>query len=87
MIHSKQIRTLGSIALELCDVAAGGLDGYLGGGSYVSPWDYLGGLLACTEAGAIVRAAGGEELVVLDPDAQREIVAAGTPELLKALQS
>jgi fructose-1,6-bisphosphatase/inositol monophosphatase family enzyme len=82
----KQCRILGSIALELCEVAAGGLDGYVDGGAHVAPWDYLGGMLACTEAGALVRDAHGRELVTLDPDARRQIVAAGTPQLLDALQ-
>ncbi len=51
MLRAKQTRMLGSIALELCDVAAGGLDGHVDGGRYMAPWDYLGGLLVCREAG------------------------------------
>ncbi|MFM8972328.1 MAG: inositol monophosphatase family protein [Actinomycetota bacterium] len=81
----KQSRVLGCCALELCEVAAGGLDGYLSPGAFHAPWDYLGGLLACTEAGAIVRDSGGEVLVTDDPGARRRLVAAGTPELLAAL--
>ena len=42
-------------ALALCDVAAGSLDGYLDGlADQHRPWDYLGGLLVCREAGAVV---------------------------------
>ena len=51
MLAWKQFRALGSCALALCDVAAGSLDGYFDAGSVHAPWDYLGGLLICTEAG------------------------------------
>jgi fructose-1,6-bisphosphatase/inositol monophosphatase family enzyme len=85
-VASKQTRVLGSIALELCDVAAGGLDGYAcWHGAWVAPWDYLGGLLAVLEAGAHVRDGNDEDLVVSDVDARRRPYAAGTPELLDAL--
>ena len=50
-----QVRTLGAAALELCAVAAGRLDGYVdfsAGG--LGSWDYLGGLLVCTEVGVEV---------------------------------
>ena len=58
----------GALALVLCDVAAGGLDGSLDAGPYHAPWDYLGGYLACVEAGAVVRDANGADLVTADPD-------------------
>ncbi len=51
MLAWKQFRALGSCALALCDVAYGALDGYFDAGSVHAPWDYLGGLLICTEAG------------------------------------
>ena len=87
-LASKQSRMLGSIALELCDLAAGGLDGYAcWGGAWVAPWDYLGGLLAALEAGAHVCDATGEDLVTDDIDARRQPFVAGTPELLDALQA
>ncbi|HEX6310617.1 MAG TPA: inositol monophosphatase [Acidimicrobiia bacterium] len=81
-----QFRALGSAALALCDVAAGGLDGYVDGVGHHAPWDYLGGLLVCTEAGATVVDAGGRPLAVTDFDARRQPIAAGTPELLDALR-
>jgi myo-inositol-1(or 4)-monophosphatase len=80
----KQLRSLGSAALELCDVASGALDAYLT--SWLSPWDYLGGLLVCREAGASVVDAHDGELLVTDPDARRQLVAAATPELLDAVR-
>jgi myo-inositol-1(or 4)-monophosphatase len=81
----KQFRALGCAALALCDVAAGGIDGYVDAGAHHAPWDYLGGYLACVEAGAIVREANGDELITADPTVRRRLVAAGTPALADAL--
>jgi fructose-1,6-bisphosphatase/inositol monophosphatase family enzyme len=80
----KQFRSLGSAALELCDVASGALDAYLT--SWQAPWDYLGGVLVCREAGAVVVDAHGGELVVTETDARRQLLAAATPELLDAVR-
>lgn len=82
----RQYRALGAAALDLCAVADGTLDGYIDcmrdahGG-----WDYLGGLLICTEAGALVADAAGRDLVVRDHDGRRTPIAAGTPALLAEL--
>jgi fructose-1,6-bisphosphatase/inositol monophosphatase family enzyme len=82
----RQFRALGSAALALCDVAAGHLDGYLDGPpDQHAPWDYLGALLVCQEAGALVADAEGRELVDADPSVRRQLVAAGTKELLAQL--
>ena len=81
----KQYRSLGCATLALCEVAAGSLDGNLDGGPWHAPWDYLGGYLACVEAGAVVYDAGGAPIVTDDVDARRQIVAAGTRELADAL--
>lgn len=81
----KQFRVMGSCALALCDVAAGAFDGYLDGGSVHAPWDYLGGLLICTEAGATVIDVQQRPLATADPNARRHLVAAGTAPLLTAL--
>jgi len=83
----KQFRALGSAALNLCDVAAGALDGLVDGGAWHAPWDYLGGLLICREAGAEVVDAAGRELVVADPDVRRQLLAAATPALLEELRA
>ena len=84
----RQFRALGSAALALCDVAAGHLDGYLDGhADQHAPWDYLGALLVCREAGASVVDAAGRDLVVLEPDARRQLVAAATPDLLGQLRT
>ncbi len=83
----KQFRALGSAALSLCDVACGSLDGLVDGGAWHAPWDYLGGLLICREAGAEIVDAAGRELVVADAGVRRQILAAGTPALLEELRA
>jgi len=48
----RQMRSLGSAALELCLVAQGSLDAFSCAGSFsLAPWDYLAGLLVCLQAG------------------------------------
>lgn len=82
----KQFRALGAVALDLCAVAEGRLDGYLDcSPSAHGSWDYLGGLLVCQEAGAALADAAGRDLVVLDHGARRTPLAAATPELLAQL--
>ena len=81
-----QFRSFGAAALDLCAVACGRIDGYVDAtpGQH-GPWDYLGGLLVCQEAGAVVHDAQGRDLVALEHAARRMPVAAATPELLEAL--
>jgi myo-inositol-1(or 4)-monophosphatase len=81
-----QFRAMGSAALELCEVAAGGLDAFIDGGGRLAPWDYLGGLLACREAGAVMVDAQGRELVASDPGTRRQVIAAATAELLERVR-
>ncbi|MGH9183456.1 MAG: inositol monophosphatase family protein [Acidimicrobiales bacterium] len=82
----QQFRAMGSASLDLCSVACGRLDGYVDAspGAH-GPWDYLGALLVCTEAGASVVEAAGQDLVTLDPRARRSPVAAATPALAERL--
>ncbi len=82
----KQFRALGCMSLTLCDVAAGGIDGYLDTARHHAPWDYLGGYLACVEAGAVVREANGDDFVTDDPTARHQLVAAATAALADELQ-
>lgn len=49
----RDIRRLGSCALDLCMVAAGGLDAYYEDGVHV--WDWAAGGLIAAEAGAVLR--------------------------------
>lgn len=81
----KQFRSLGSVALGLCEVAIGSLDGMLDAGGFHAPWDYLAGYLACIEAGAVVRDAQGRDIVTDEIDARRQLIAAGTTELADTL--
>jgi fructose-1,6-bisphosphatase/inositol monophosphatase family enzyme len=78
-----QYRALGAAALDLCAVAGGVVDGYIDCSRDAhGPWDYLGGMLVCLEAGAHVADADDRDLVVLDHDARRTPIAAGTDGLL-----
>jgi fructose-1,6-bisphosphatase/inositol monophosphatase family enzyme len=82
----RQCRVLGAVALDLCLVAAGVLDGYVdcvdeGHGV----WDYLASVLICREAGVGVVDLHDRELAVLDHDARRTTIAAATPQLLAQL--
>jgi myo-inositol-1(or 4)-monophosphatase len=82
----RQMRSLGAAALDLCAVACGHLDAYVDCSNHAhSPWDYLGGMLVCQEAGAFVTEAAGRELVTLGWTDRRVPVAAATPELLREL--
>ncbi len=81
-----QFRAFGAAALDLCAVAEGSVDAFtVGGRGHLASWDYLGGLLLCTEAGAPVVDLEGGELVTTEPGARRAVAAAATPELLSAL--
>ena len=72
----RDIRRGGSAALDLCQVAAGRLDGYYEHG--VSAWDWAAGALVAAEAGAVVRE-------IRHPGTGVAGVAAAGPALLPAL--
>jgi myo-inositol-1(or 4)-monophosphatase len=55
----RDIRRLGSCALDLCLVAAGDLDAYFERG--VKPWDHSAGSLIVQEAGGIVSGLRGQQ--------------------------
>ena len=79
-----QYRSLGAAALDLCAVACGQLDAFIDcAAESLAPWDYLGGMLVCAEAGAAVAEAFGRGLVVRAGSERRTIVAAATPDLLE----
>jgi myo-inositol-1(or 4)-monophosphatase len=79
----RQFRALGAAALDLCAVACGRLDAYIDCSTDAhGPWDYLGGVLVCEEAGAQVADAAGRSLVVRDHGGRRTPIAAATPRLL-----
>jgi fructose-1,6-bisphosphatase/inositol monophosphatase family enzyme len=81
-----QYRCIGAAALDLCAVADGALDGYaVVGGSSLGSWDYLGGMLVCLEAGAVVGESRNRALVTLSHTDRRTPVAAATPALLAEL--
>ena len=79
----KQYRALGASALDLCAVACGRLDAFVDCSRNAhGSWDYLGGMLICLEAGAVVLDAFDRSLVVLEHDGRRTPVAAATQVLL-----
>jgi myo-inositol-1(or 4)-monophosphatase len=67
----RDIRRIGSAALDLCAVACGRLDGYYERG--LQPWDLAAAGLIAQEAGAVVAglngAPAGEDLVIAAPPA------------------
>jgi myo-inositol-1(or 4)-monophosphatase len=82
----RQMRAMGAAALDLCAVASGLFDGYVDCvADAIGPWDYLGGMLVCREAGAQVADVRGRDLVTRAHQDRRTVVAAATPELLRAL--
>ena len=62
----RDVRRLGSAALDLCWVAAGRLDGYYETG--LNPWDRAAGELVARESGARVRELSPGGLIVAGPD-------------------
>jgi fructose-1,6-bisphosphatase/inositol monophosphatase family enzyme len=86
----RQSRVYGAVALDLCMVACGVMDGFVDCDDR-SPegahgvWDYLASTLIVREAGGHVVDLRDRDLLTLDRDARRTIVAAATPELLEAL--
>ena len=78
-----QYRALGAAALDLCAVASGVVDAYMDcSWNAHGPWDYLGGMLVCQEAGACIADAQQRDLVTLEHTERRTPVAAGTRALL-----
>jgi myo-inositol-1(or 4)-monophosphatase len=84
----RQMRSLGSAALELCAVADGGLDAYVAcTDDEHGPWDYLAGVLICAEAGARAVDVHGRSLRDIDPATRRTIAASGTAALLEEVRA
>jgi fructose-1,6-bisphosphatase/inositol monophosphatase family enzyme len=71
-----QFRALGAAALEFCAVAEGVLDAYsVVGSGTLAGWDYLAGMLICSEAGAVTVDRDGADVVVRDDGRRRPMVA------------
>jgi len=80
-------RSIGSIALALCYVAAGSLDGFVDFDTDVhGVWDYAGALLICHESGAHSTETFGRPLMALRHEARCSPIVAGTESLLADLQ-
>lgn len=64
----RDVRRMGSCALDLCALAAGQADGYVEEGTH--PWDHAAGTLVASEAGArwaFATGVGGREALVCGP--------------------
>jgi len=81
-----QFRALGAIALDMCLVAKGALDGYVDFHDH-GVWDYLGALLICREAGCAIGEALGRDLIIGDHEERRTPVVARSQELLAELMN
>jgi len=82
----RQCRVLGAVALDLCLVAAGVLDGYVDCVEDAhGVWDYLASVMICREAGAEIADLHGRELAIVDHSARRTPIAAATPNLMAQL--
>ena len=81
----RQYRALGAAALDICAVAAGVLDAFIDctPAPAHGPWDYLGAMLVCQEAGAVIADRYGENLVVIEHAARRAPIAASSDALLQ----
>jgi myo-inositol-1(or 4)-monophosphatase len=70
LLHEvRDIRRLGSAALDLCSVAAGRVDAFVEEG--LNPWDMAAGGLVATEAGALLElrpGVGGRDCVLCAPE-------------------
>lgn len=78
LIHEvRDIRRIGSAALDLCSIAAGRLDLYYERG--LNPWDHAAGALIATEAGARVGGFGSDQ-------GGSDILIAGDPELYRQFE-
>lgn len=77
----RQFRSLGATALDLCLVADGSVDVSVDVSGALGAWDYLASYLVITEAGGFMCSRDGE-LVVLDHDARRSVLAASHRSLL-----
>jgi myo-inositol-1(or 4)-monophosphatase len=81
--HVRDVRRIGSAALDLCAVAAGWLDGYLEHGC--NWWDWAAGALVASEAGAVVRTPGPTGTGALDDGLGADALFAAAPGVAVAL--
>ncbi|MGW9627772.1 inositol monophosphatase family protein [Microbacterium sp. NPDC055521] len=75
MAMARDVRRMGSAAIDLAYLAAGRLDGFFERG--LKPWDFAAGALLVEEAGGLVTR--------LDPSAARPMLVAGGPDIHRRL--
>ncbi len=79
---ARGVRSLGSVALEICEVASGEADLFVAMRS--SPWDHNGARLILLEAGGAIEAVDGSPLPVEQPST---VLACSCPEALQRIRS
>jgi myo-inositol-1(or 4)-monophosphatase len=85
-LGARQFRVYGAAALDLCAVADGTFDGFVDCGVGLAPWDHLGAIHVCIEAGAAVGTLDDAPLLDLDGDRRQRVVAGSCPEVRDALR-
>ena len=83
--HVRDLRRMGSAALDLCAVAAGWIDAYLEHGC--NWWDWAAGSLIATEAGAVVRVPGPPGTQPPDDGLGADALFAATPGIAAPLRA
>ncbi len=83
----QQYRVMGASALEICAVADGSMDAYVTFASGLAPWDYLGAMLVCQEAGAVIFDRAKGALFPLEEGERRYVLAAATQDLSQDILS
>lgn len=86
-LGSRQFRVYGAAALDLCAVADGTFDGFADCGVGLAPWDYLGALHICLEAGAVFTSADGSDLMTTDPEVRHRVIAGANSNILAQLNA
>ena len=79
--HVRDIRLMGSAALDLAFVATGRVEGYFE--EFLNSWDVAAGVILVTEAGGVVTAFDGSPIDAREPAG----VLAAAPELHAALDA
>ena len=77
----RQYRALGATALDLCSVGDGAVDATIDFSGQLGVWDYLGAQLIISEAGGVIADSEGRDLMVVDHEARRSPISAGTEAL------
>lgn len=83
-----QFRALGAVALDLCLVADGTIDGFIDCSRNAhGPWDHAAGAFICDQSGGVAADAFGRDLVPRDHGARRTPIAAASADLFEQIRA